>query len=72
MIKASEDPSVLLNKERRAELNNKGERKFTVLQANKNVVTDLHSKMKSWQDLQLPKELVEALEDLKMDKPSII
>ena len=38
----------------------------------KNIVTDLQSKKKKWEDLNIPEELIHALEDLKMNKPSII
>ena len=38
----------------------------------KNVVTDLQSKKKTWDDLKIPDELKHQLENMKMDKPSII
>ena len=38
----------------------------------KNVIIDLQSKKKTWEDLEIPEQIVCALEDLKMHKPSII
>ena len=38
----------------------------------KNTVTNLQSKKKTWDDLNVPKELQEELSDMKMDRPSII
>ena len=39
---------------------------------NKNIVMDLQSKKASWDDLKVPEEIKHVLEDLKMNKPSII
>jgi hypothetical protein len=38
----------------------------------KNVVTNLESTKKGWNDLNVPKEIQEVLFDMKMLKPSII
>ena len=38
----------------------------------KNIIHDMQSKKKSWEDIKVPEELRFSLEDLKMDKPSII
>ena len=38
----------------------------------KNIITDYQSKKYKWEDLGVPEELIHALEDLKMDKPSQI
>ena len=38
----------------------------------KNVVTNLESSKKDWNDLKVPKEIQEVLFDMKMVKPSII
>ena len=38
----------------------------------KNIVTDMQSKKKSWADIGVPEELLNRLNDLAMDKPSII
>ena len=36
----------------------------------KNIIQDLQSKKKSWEDIGVPEEIIFSLEDLKMDKPS--
>ena len=46
--------------------------KSTISIANKNVVYDYQSKSMTWEKIGLSEELIEALEDMKMDKPSII
>jgi ATP-dependent RNA helicase DeaD len=39
---------------------------------NKNVVSNMHSKKFKWEDIGVSPEIIKALEDLKMQKPSII
>ena len=38
----------------------------------KNIVTDMQSKKTNWSDINVPEKLLNRLNDLKMDKPSII
>jgi len=38
----------------------------------KNIITDYQSRKYKWEDLGVPTEVIHALEDLKMDKPSLI
>lgn len=38
----------------------------------KNIVLDLQSKKSTWNDLKVPDEIKHVLEELKMNKPSII
>ena len=38
----------------------------------KNIVQDMHSKKTSWEDIGVPKSLLNSLNDLAMDKPSVI
>ena len=38
----------------------------------KNIVTDMQSKKKTWADINVPEQLLNRLNDLAMDKPSII
>lgn len=39
---------------------------------NKNIVLDLQSKKSSWEDLKVPDPIKHVLEELKMNRPSII
>jgi superfamily II DNA/RNA helicase len=39
---------------------------------NKNIVLDLQSKKCSWEDLKVPDPIKHVLEELKMNRPSII
>ena len=39
---------------------------------NKNIIQDLVSKNHTWQAFNVPQEIIDELEDMKMDKPSKI
>ena len=39
---------------------------------NKNIIQDMVSKKHTWQAFDVPQEIIEELEDMKMDKPSNI